>query len=352
MKEIQLFINDMPVTVPPGSTVLEAAKAAGVEIPTLCHHPNLTNAGACRICVVEIKGVRNLPSACMQPAAQGMKVYTESDRVVGARQEILRLIIANHPLDCLTCESGGACKLQDYCYQYGVADTPYAGAVSDRPVLDCNPFIQRDYRKCILCGQCVRACAEVQGNFAIDFANRGFAAEIAAPYGEDLEDGGCTFCGHCLDVCPTGALQGKIGKGLGRAWQKERVKTTCAYCGVGCNFYLEVKDGKIVGVAPDFEAVVNKGHLCVKGRFGWDFIHSNKRLTRPLLRKDGNLQPVSWEKALSVVAEKLGEVKAEHGPDSLGFLSSARCTNEENFLLQKFARVVIGTNNIDHCARL
>lgn len=352
MKEVKLFINDVPVLVSADSTVLEAVRQAGIDIPTLCNHAHLTGTGSCRLCVVEIEGARNLPASCVQPVAEGMRVHTDSDRVVNARKDILRLMIANHPLDCLTCESAGSCQLQDYCYRYGIDTTPYEGEVSNRQVMDCNPFIQRDYRKCILCGKCVRACAEIQGNFAIDFAGRGFASEIAAPYGEELEGGGCTFCGHCLDMCPTGALQAKVGKGQGRVWEKQLVKTTCTFCGVGCSLYLEVKDGRVVGVAPDFEGVVNKGHLCVKGRFGWDFIHSPKRLKTPLVRKDGVLQPASWEEALNKVAATLGRVKEESGADSIGFLSSARCTNEENYLVQKLARAVVGTNNIDHCARL
>jgi len=352
VKEVKLFVNDMPVTVPGDSTVLQAARAAGIEIPTLCHHAHLSGAGACRMCVVEVEGARNLPASCVLPVNEGMKVYTESEQVIKARRNILRLMIANHPLDCLTCESAGACKLQDYCYKYGIAETPFTGEVSERSKIECNPFITRDYSKCILCGLCVRACAEVQGNFAIDFAKRGFSSEVAAPFGEGLEGGGCTFCGHCLDLCPTGALQAKVGTGLGRSWEKQRVKTTCTYCGVGCSLFLEVKDDEVVGVAPDFGSPVNKGHLCVKGRFGWDFIHSDKRLTTPMVRRDGQLQPASWDEALSVVADRLGEIKDSHGPNSLGFLSSARCTNEENYLMQKFARAVVGTNNIDHCARL
>lgn len=352
MKEVQVYIDDIPVMVPRDSTVLEAARRAGADIPTLCEHANLSGFGACRMCVVEVEGAKNLPAACVQPVADGMKVHTESQKVVRARQDILRLMLANHPLDCMTCESAGNCKLQDYCYRYGVADTPYQGEVSQREVLDCNPFILRDYTKCILCGKCVRACAEIQGNFAVDFSQRGFASEIAAPYGEELEGGGCTFCGHCLDLCPTGALQAKIGQGEARTWERQRIKTTCAYCGVGCNLYLEVKDDKVVGVAPDFDAPVNKGHLCVKGRFGWDYIHSENRLTTPLLRREGELKPATWDEALDAVADKLTEIKKEHGSDSIGLLSSARCTNEENYLAQKFARAVVGTNNIDHCARL
>lgn len=352
LSEIKLQINDTVVKVAPGTTVLEAARQAGVDVPTLCHHANLTGAGACRMCVVEIEGMRNLPASCVQPVADGMKVNTESESVVRARRDILDLMLANHPLDCLTCESAGACKLQDYCYRYNVTESSLTGETSDRDVHACNPFLERDYRKCILCGLCVRACAEVQGNNAIDFARRGFSSTIAAPFNEELEGGGCTFCGHCVDLCPTGALSPRVGKGLGRAWEKQRVLTTCSYCGVGCGLYLEVKDDKVVGVAPAFDAPVNKGHLCVKGRFGWDFIHSNKRLQTPLVKKNGRLEPASWDEALDLVAAKLGDTVSDHGADAVAVLSSARCTNEENYLMQKFTREVLGTNNIDHCARL
>lgn len=352
MKEVKLYINDTAVTVPASSTVLDAARQAGFDIPTLCYHARLTGVGACRLCVVEVEGSRNLPASCVLPVAEGMKVYTESEAVVKARKNVLRLMLANHPQDCLTCESAGGCKLQDYCYRYEVADTPFAGQMSQRPVVECNPFLVRDYRKCILCGLCVRACSEVQGNDAIDFANRGFESQVAAPFGEGLEQGGCTFCGHCLDLCPTGALQAKVGQGEGRMWEKQAVATTCTYCGVGCGLKLQVKDGKVVGVSPDFDAPVNQGHLCVKGRFGWDFIHSPNRLQAPLVRKGGKLVETSWDEALSLVADKLQQAVESHGSDQVGVLSSARCTNEENYLVQKFARVVLGTNNIDHCARL
>lgn len=352
MKEVKIYINNIAVTVPAEATVLEAARQAGVDVPTLCHHKNLTGAGACRMCVVEVEGSRNLPASCVTPVWDGMKVKTESEAVIRARKDILDLMLANHPLDCLTCESAGACKLQDYCYRYDVKEASFSGEKSQRQLVSCNPFLDRDYNKCILCGLCVRACAEVQGNNAIDFANRGFSSTIAAPFGEELEGGGCTFCGHCVDLCPTGALSPKVGKGFARAWEKQAVKTTCTYCGVGCTLHLEVKGEKVVGVAPDFHSPVNKGHLCVKGRFGWDFIHSENRLKTPLIRKNGELIPVSWEEALSFMAENLKSIKNQSGADSVAFLSSARCTTEENYLLQKLARAVIGTNNIDHCARL
>lgn len=352
MKEVKLSINERIVTAPAGSTVLEAARGAGIDIPTLCYHAGLSGAGACRMCVVEVEGSRNLPASCVLPVAEGMKVYTESEAVIRARKNILRLMLANHPLDCLTCEMAGECKLQDYCYRYNVAESPFSGQVSDRPLMECNAFIERDYRKCILCGLCVRACSEVQGNNAIDFVHRGFDSQVAAPFGEDLEQGGCTFCGYCLDLCPTGALQAKGGQGQGRSWQKETVSTTCTFCGVGCGLKLEVKDGCVVGVAPDFAAPVNKGHMCVKGRFGWDFIHSPERLKHPLVRKGGKLVEASWEEALSLAAQGLQAARDAHGPDQVGVLSSARCTNEENYLVQKLARAVLGTNNVDHCARL
>ena len=352
MKKISLTINDIPVTVPAGSTVLEAARQAGVDVPTLCHHRELTADGSCRMCIVEVEGNQNLPASCVLPAADGMKVKTESEAVVAARKNILRLMLSNHPLDCLTCETAGGCRLQDYCYRYDVAETTFLGEVADRPKVQCNPFILRDYSKCILCGLCVRACREVQCNDAIDFINRGFESQVAAPFGEGLEEGGCTFCGLCLDLCPSGALQSLVGHGEGRVWERQTVTTTCTYCGVGCRLKLQVNDGQVVGVSPDFDGPVNRGHMCVKGRFGWDFIHSPNRLRTPLVRKDGRLQEATWDEALEAVARGLEKAREKHGANALGVLSSARCTNEENYLLQKLTRAVLGTNNIDHCARL
>jgi len=301
---------------------------------------------------VEIEGNRNLPASCVFPVHDGMVVHSKSEKVVKARKHILELLLANHPKDCMTCDAAGACKLMEYTYDYGVEDSRFEGAKSERFVEDLNPFISRDYEKCILCGRCVGICDQVQGNNVIDFANRGFNTTISAPFNRELELGNCVYCGQCVSVCPVGALTSKISKGKARAWETKKVLTTCSYCGVGCNYYLEVKNDEIVGVTSNFESSVNSGHLCVKGRFGWDFVHSPDRLTKPLIRKNGELKETSWEEALNLISKKFSEIKEEYGPDGFAGLSSARCTNEDNYVFQKLFRAVLGTNNIDHCARL
>ncbi len=240
----------------------------------------------------------------------------------------------------------------DYSYQYGVEGSRFEGEVSQRHVEDSNPFIERDYDKCILCGRCVRICDEIQGNNVIDFANRGFNTTIAAPFNKELSAGNCVYCGQCVSVCPVGALTSKVSKGKARAWETKKVLTTCSYCGVGCNFNLEVKDDEIVGVSSDFDSAVNQGHLCVKGRFGWDFVNSDDRLKTPLIRRNGELTEATWNEAFEYIADKIKDIKENHGSESFAGLSSARCTNEDNYVFQKFFRSVLGTNNIDHCARL
>ncbi|GAV21968.1 NAD-dependent formate dehydrogenase, alpha subunit, selenocysteine-containing [Carboxydothermus pertinax] len=352
MADITLKINGIKVTVPEGTTILEAAQTAGFKIPTLCHDPELSKPGACRICVVEVKGARNLAASCVTPVAPGMEVLTHSEPVINARKEILDLLLSNHPEDCLTCDKMGECALAAYAYEYGVRRGSYQGDKNVYPIEDNNPFIVRDMNKCILCGKCVRVCDEIVGYSVIDFINRGFKTKVAPPYDGTLAESNCVFCGSCVTVCPTGALTVKDTRGKFRPWEVKRVKTTCPYCGVGCNFDLLVKDDKVVGVAPNPTSEVNGRFMCVKGRFGYKFIHSGDRLTKPLIKKNGEFVEATWDEALELVAEKLAEVKAKHGSDAIGILASAKCTNEDNYLLSKFARAVIGTNNIDHCARL
>ncbi len=351
MSDVRLTINGREVTAPKGSTVLEAATRAGIFIPTLCHDPELTSFGACRMCVVEIKGMRNLPASCVTEVADGMVVETDSPAVVEARKTILELLLANHPADCLTCGRNGDCRLQDYAYMYGVKSEPFGGEKHNYPVEDDNPFIIRDMNKCILCGKCVRACAEIQGKNIIDFAYRGFDAKVATAMDVPLSDSECVFCGNCVAVCPVGALQEKALRSAARTWEVKKVKTTCPYCGTGCSLELNVKDDRVVGVT-SCQGDVNGRALCVKGRFGFGFIHHPDRLQKPLVKKNGTFVEASWEEAINLVAEKLQDIKEHHGSDALAVLSSARCTNEENYLMQKFTRVVLGTNNIDHCARL
>ena len=351
IEAVKLTIDGKKVTVPPGTTVLEAAEKNGINIPRLCHDPELSRWGGCSLCVVEIAGMRNLPASCVTTVSPDMVVNTNSPEVMEARKTILELLIADHPQDCLTCEKMGDCKLADYCYQYGVKESPYDGARHNYPIEEANPFIVRDPNKCILCGKCVRACAETTGKDNLDFAYRGFDTQVATFFDMPLVESDCVFCGNCVAACPTGALTEKQMKGKFRRWELEKVKTTCPFCGTGCNFDLCVKDGKVVGVTSSPDSIVNGKALCIKGRFGWDFVHNNRRLTTPMVKRNGEFEPVSWGEALDFTAAKLKTIKEQNGPDSFAALSSARCTNEENYLVQKFVRGVMGTNNVDHCAR-
>lgn len=351
MELVKLKIDQKEVEVPAGTTVLNAAEQMGIHIPRLCHDPDLSAFGACRLCVVEIEGMRNLPASCVTTVAAGMAVWTNTPAVVEARRTILELLIANHPLDCLTCEKTGDCRLAEYCYEYGVKESPFVGEKHNYEMDDSNPFIVRDPNKCILCGKCVRACAEMTGKDNLDFAYRGFNTKVATFGDTSYLESDCVFCGNCVSVCPTGALTEKQMRRKARRWELQRVKTTCPFCGTGCNFDLCVKDGKIVGVSSNPDSVVNGRSLCIKGRFGWDFVYSGRRLTTPLIKRKGELVPASWDEALDLIAARLKDVKEKYGPDSFAALSSARCTNEENYLFQRFTRMVMGTNNVDHCAR-
>lgn len=351
MTKVNLTINGQSVEAEASMTILEAAESAGIEIPTFCHDPQLVGVGACRICVVEVEGWGNLPASCVAPVVDGIVVNTESENVIKARQANLSLLLANHPLDCLTCEKSGECRLQDYSYKYGVEKTDYEGEVIDYPVEDSNPFYERDMNKCILCGKCARVCFEINGAGAIDYANRGFKSTIAAAFFEPMENSSCVFCGMCVDICPVGALTPKLNRFKGRAWEIEKVSTICPYCGTGCAINLHVKDNEVVGASGDKEGPVNKGHVCVKGHFGWDFIHSPDRLTKPLIKKNGQFEEASWEEAISLVADKFKSTVDKDGGGALAGLASARCTSEDNYLFQKLLRV-LGTNSIDHCARL
>jgi len=357
---VTLKIDGQKVTVRRLSTILDAARKLDIPVPTLCHHPELSPYGGCRLCLVEIKGSAKPVASCTTFAKEGMEVVTTNPRLEGLRRTTLELILSDHPQDCMVCERSGDCKLQELAYFYGIRENRFTGERRIYTKKDNNPFVEREMEKCILCGQCVRICDEIQGVGAIDFSYRGMKTKITPPFERDLD---CEFCGQCVAVCPTGALTGKMWTHKGRQNFKE-VDTICPYCGCGCNITLYVRRNEVIRVSSKGDTL-NEGWLCPKGRFGYSFIHSPERLTMPLIRiapkerQISNLKSqisdlfkeVSWDEALDYVAMRLKEVKSKYGPDSIGGLSSARCTNEENYLFQKFMRAAIGTNNVDHCAR-
>ncbi|MEW6097147.1 MAG: formate dehydrogenase subunit alpha [bacterium] len=349
---IELTIDGKTTQVKEGTTILQAAKSVGVKIPHLCYHKSLSPSSSCRICVVEVEGAKTLVASCSYMVSEGMKVKTNSERVLNARRLVVDLLLSNHPSDCLACEKNSVCKLQEYAYELGITKTSFEGAKTQYPVDSSNPFIERDYNKCILCGRCVKVCEEIQMMNIPDFTNRGFETRISTFYDSPLQETDCTFCGQCVAVCPVGALTEKVRKFKGREWELKKVTTTCPYCGCGCTFDLNVKDNEVVKVTST-DGLVNGLALCVKGRFGFDFINNPDRLKTPLIKQEsGEFRPAGWDEALELIATKLIQIKTEYGADSIAGISSARCTNEENYLFQKVMRTAIGTNNVDHCARL
>jgi predicted molibdopterin-dependent oxidoreductase YjgC len=361
---IQISIDGKNIQTYEGQTILASARDNHIHVPTLCFHRDLTPTGNCRICVVEVTGQRFLQAACVASVWEGMQVFTESERVVRSRRKTLELMLANHPQDCMVCDASGSCELQDLAYDYRV-EAPKWGSKGTQfiPDSDSNPFIRVDFNKCILCRRCVLACEEIQGRYVWGVAYRGFREQIVAGANSSLLDARCESCGQCSAYCPTGALTDKMSYGMGRVHQVEKVMTTCTYCGVGCQFDLNIKHGRIIGVTSNPYAPVNGMALCVKGRYGFDFVHHPDRLTQPKVRKylldnsprtedRGEWVNVNWDTALNIAATKLDNFRNNFGSDSIGFLASAKCLNEENYLMNKLARQVIGTNNIDHCARL
>jgi formate dehydrogenase alpha subunit len=302
--------------------------------------------------VVDVEGARTLVASCSHPVAEGMVVRTATPEVIETRRMVIGLLLSDHPHDCLTCEQSGRCDLQDYAYRLGVKEPEFVGApVKPEPLRD-GPAIVYDRSKCILCGRCVEICQNRQVDGAIDYFGRGFETRIALPPGKTREESTCTECGNCIDVCPSGALSYAGAEGAGRAWELKRVATICPYCGCGCTIVLNIRGNRILQVTGRPGLGVSDGMLCVKGRFGFDFVNHDERLTEPLVRRDGRLEPAGWDEALDLVARRLSQIKERSGPDAIGALASAKCTNEENYIMQKFARAVIGTNNVDHCARL
>lgn len=370
-----LKMNGQTLEFKTGQTILQVAQAAGIHIPTLCWMDKTAHGGVCRICSVEVKGYDRLLGACCSPANEGMDIETDSPRVRAARKGILSLIVARGKHDCFMrklpmeqwppyqkaaadhmhreypCPADGDCRLQDLVIEYGVAVKDLVPIEDDFPLDNFHPMITRDFSRCIQCGRCASACAAIQVNDAIPMQyGRRATKDNWWPF-VDYEN--CTHCGECLQVCPTGALSAKKAYGLLEKGDKvEKIRTTCPYCGVGCQQELTVKNGRIIKVDGVEDAEPNFGSLCVKGRFGYDFIYSKDRLTDPLIRQeDGSYKKASWDEALDLIASKFKSFIAESGPDSVAGVSCARSINEDNYQMQKLFRAVFKTNNIDHCAR-
>nr|WP_322807165.1 formate dehydrogenase subunit alpha [Thermanaerothrix sp.] len=366
MNMVTVMIDGKKLEVPEGMTVLEAAAQAGITIPTLCYHKDLSPHGGCRLCVVEVKGARTPLASCTLPVSEGMEVTTESPALRESRRTILQLLLSTYHDAGYASRDGRFNELEHWARAYDLDPASLMAKAPRYPInSDPNPFVWVDLNKCILCGRCIRACAEVQGRFVWGLAERGYETRIVAGMDETMLEARCESCGACVAYCPTGALDNKPSVGAGAP--DKVVTTTCAYCGVGCQFDLHVntKENRIIRVVSNPSAPVNGMHLCVKGRYGYDYIHHPDRLLKPKVRAyllkgekrpaNGDRGPwveVDWDTALDIVARKLAETRDTYGPDSVGILTSAKCTNEENYLMNKLARQVIGTNNIDHCARL
>jgi predicted molibdopterin-dependent oxidoreductase YjgC len=352
MDKITINVNGKAFQVDPGQTVLQACSSVGIEIPNMCWHPRTKVYGGCRLCIVEIEGMRGLPISCGTEVKDGMVVKTDTENIHKVRKIVTELMIASGDHNCMVCDMSGSCTLQKLAYQYRIENPRFEIKREDLPVDEDNPFIIRDYSKCVMCGRCYRVCNELVGQGAINLTLRGMNAHVATFGDTALLDSNCGMCGSCVQACPTGALSYKKARYEARESDTEVVETTCPYCGCGCQLELHVKDGKVVYVEASEDKAPNYGTTCVKGRFGFDFIYSPDRLTRPLIRKGRNFEEASWDEALDLVASKLKEIKEKSGPDSIMVASSAKATNEENYALMKFTRAVLGTNNIDHCARL
>ncbi len=342
---VTLTINGQSVTVPAGTLLIEAARQASIEVPSFCYYPGYTLQGACRMCVVSIEKMPKLQTACTTVVANGMVVNTQSAEVVNGRKGMLEFLLTNHPLDCPVCDKGGECELQDAVFRYGAAETRYIDTKQHQDELKFSNLVYYDRPRCILCYRCIRVCDEGMDVNAYGIGFRGSHSEIIPNRGEELE---CEECGMCIDICPVGALTSGTYRYKTRPWEMNYTGTICNHCGDGCKTTLSVRNNAIIRANNRDHSGFNGEFLCAKGRFGWDFVNSDKRLTTPLVRHNGSQAPASWEEAIDVTVSRLKAVLQTHGPGGVGVIGSNRTTNEENYLLQRLARTVLKTNNIDH----
>ena len=355
MLEVEVTINGRKLIGRSRQSVLELALENGIDIPHLCYDRRLEPAGACRICLVEVKGQANPVTACTFNIEPGMVVLTDTEEIHAIRKTILELLFYEHRGACATCDENGNCTLQQYAYQYQISDEVLNLSKDSEPCENYttgNEALVYDLGKCIRCGRCIRICQEVQMAEALTFKERASNVEVSTAFNIPLNDSTCELCGQCISTCPTGALYERAAKNKGQFKDLVRVRTTCPYCGVGCQIDLNVnpKTDHIVRVTSEPGCIPNDGNLCAKGRFGFNYVHSPERLTKPLIRENGELREADWDEAIALVGKRLRSIRDKHGPDSIAFLSSCRCTNEENYLMQKLARTAGGTNNVDQCA--
>jgi len=355
-REVTLNIDGVSVSVPAGTSVMRAAVKAGVMIPKLCATDSLAPFGSCRLCLVEIEGRRGYPSSCTTPAEAGMTVRTQTAKLAELRRNVMELYISDHPLDCLTCAASGNCELQSMAGAVGLREVRYGMAGANHFTAaekdKSNPYFIHNPAKCIVCNRCVRACEEQQGVFALTISGRGFGSRMTAGQGESFMESDCVSCGACVNACPTAALIEKSAVAQGRP--ERAVVTTCAYCGVGCGFKAEMKGTQVVRMTPWKDGKANEGHACVKGRFAWGYATHKDRNTKPMIRAKTSdpWREVSWEEAFAHAASEFRRVQEKYGRDSVGALVSSRCTNEEDYLVQKLVRAAFGNNNVDTCARV
>jgi len=351
----EMIIDGRKVSFEGTKTVLEVARASGFYIPSLCWHPKTGQAARCRVCVVEIEGRRGLQTSCSTPAAAGMVVKTNTPEVLAAQRLVVNLLLADGHHNCMSCEANGRCELQDAAYHLGIEKPAFLFDSEPAPIDDSSEMIVMDHRKCIKCGRCIVGDNRMVVHEVLDFGYKGHDTMVICDDGLPMGSSSCVQCGECSQLCPVGAIIDKNSIGKGRPWDMKKVDTVCPYCGVGCQMTLHVKldTNEITRVTGVEGSPVNDGMLCVKGRYGYDFVNSKERLTTPLIRgDDGTFREATWEEALSAVAEGFKRIKEEHGPDAIAGLASAKCTNEENYVFQKLLRREVGTNNVDHCARL